>query len=104
MEKKFIPADFKIPYLLETDRFRLRMLSVFDIDKDLNEQYGVQGSPSLVINGVQADSGRSPAAYLTTICDAFNDIPVECESVLSSATPSPMWGWEGSGAATTAQC
>jgi len=36
-----------------------------------NEKYGVQGSPTLVINGAQVSSGRSPAAYLATICAAF---------------------------------
>ena len=34
MEKKFIPTDFKIPEILETDRFRLRMLTVDDVKKD----------------------------------------------------------------------
>ena len=34
MTKKFIPIDFKIPEILETDRFRLRMLTVNDVDKD----------------------------------------------------------------------
>ena len=32
--KKFVPADFKIPTLFETDDFRLRMLSVDDVQKD----------------------------------------------------------------------
>lgn len=31
---KFVPDDFEIPVLLETNRFRLRMLSVDDIEKD----------------------------------------------------------------------
>ena len=30
----FVPDDFEIPALLETDRFRLRMLSVDDVEKD----------------------------------------------------------------------
>jgi hypothetical protein len=35
MNKKFfVPADFKIPLKLETDKFRLRMLSVNDVEKD----------------------------------------------------------------------
>jgi hypothetical protein len=32
--KKFVPDDFEIPSLLETDLFRLRMLSVDDTEKD----------------------------------------------------------------------
>jgi RimJ/RimL family protein N-acetyltransferase len=31
---RFVPDDFEIPALLETDRFRLRMLSVDDVEKD----------------------------------------------------------------------
>lgn len=30
----FVPHDFEIPAVLETDRFRLRMLSVDDVEKD----------------------------------------------------------------------
>ena len=36
MSKKFIPTDFKIPKVLETDRFRLRMLTVNDVKLDYN--------------------------------------------------------------------
>ena len=31
---QFVPDDFEIPALLETERFRLRMLSVDDVEKD----------------------------------------------------------------------
>ena len=34
MTKKFIQDDFEVPSGLETDRFRLRMLNVNDVDKD----------------------------------------------------------------------
>jgi len=33
----FIPKDFKIPEKLETERFRLRMLTVNDVVKDYDE-------------------------------------------------------------------
>jgi len=33
-ENQFVPDDFKVPVSLETDRFRLRMLSVDDVEKD----------------------------------------------------------------------
>ncbi len=32
--KRFVPDDFEIPASLETDRFRLRMLSASDVEKD----------------------------------------------------------------------
>ena len=31
---RFVPDDFEIPDMFETDRFRLRMLSVDDVEKD----------------------------------------------------------------------
>lgn len=34
MAKEFIPTDFKVPEVLETDRFRLRMLTINDVKKD----------------------------------------------------------------------
>lgn len=34
MKKSFVPADFVIPERLETDKFRLRMLTVNDLVKD----------------------------------------------------------------------
>jgi hypothetical protein len=33
-ESPFVPADYYVPPILETDRFRLRMLSVLDVEKD----------------------------------------------------------------------
>ncbi len=36
MAKEFIPTDFKIPEVLETNRFRLRMLTVNDVKLDYN--------------------------------------------------------------------
>ena len=33
-EKRFVPANFEVPSVFETDQFRLRMLSVDDVEKD----------------------------------------------------------------------
>jgi hypothetical protein len=33
-KKRFVPDDFKVPASFETNRFRLRMLSVDDVEKD----------------------------------------------------------------------
>ena len=32
--KKLVPDDFKVPEVLESDKFRLRMLTINDVDKD----------------------------------------------------------------------
>jgi len=77
----------------------------FDIHKELNEKYGVRGSPTLVINGKVVSSGRSPSALLSVICAAFNEKPSECDTELSSETPSPGFGYENEGASGSAgQC
>jgi protein-disulfide isomerase len=78
-------------------------------DSALSEGYGVRGSPTLVVNGVIADSGRSSAAYLDTICAAFTDSarPSECDTLtLDSASPSPGFGYGAStgAASANAQC
>lgn len=65
----------------------------FNVDNDLNEKYGVQGSPTLIINGVEANSGRDSASLLKTICGAFEKEPSECKETLASDTPSPGFGY-----------
>ena len=75
----------------------------YNVDAQLNIEKDVKGSPSLAINGVMANSGRSPAAYLETICSAFNQSPGECLEELSNKTPSPGFGG-GEGSATNEQC
>ncbi len=78
---------------------------LFNIDKQLNEMYNIGGSPTLVINGVQVSSARSPAAYLDSICQAFSDgsVPEECGEPLSTASYSAGFGYTA-GTSTTAQC
>ncbi|MFA5109283.1 MAG: hypothetical protein WC458_01950 [Patescibacteria group bacterium] len=71
----------------------------FNVDKTANDKYNVGGSPTLVINGQDISSDRDPASLLKTICSAFNNPPKECETVLSSASPSAGFG---SGTATNA--
>lgn len=75
----------------------------FDVYKSDNDKYGVQGSPALVINGQQADSGRDSASLLKTICSAFNNQPDECKKQLSSTAPSPGFG-EGTGSDSGGGC
>ena len=73
-------------------------------DSKLSKDYGVQGSPTLVINGVQSNAGRDSASYLAGICDAFNTAPSECNIQLPNTAPSPGFGWAGTGSNTVAQC
>jgi len=75
----------------------------FAADSELSEGYDVRGSPTLIINGVQSNAGRSPASYLAGICAAFNDSPEECSEELSTSGPSAGFGYN-EGTDTIAQC
>jgi hypothetical protein len=81
---------------------------LFNVDKDLNTLYNVGGSPTLVINGVEANSARDPASYLSAICSSFSDgsVPTECGQTLSSTAYSPGFGYTNSttSGTTAAQC
>lgn len=59
----------------------------FDVDKEDNTKYNVQGSPTLVVNGTTVGAQRDPASLLTTICSAFSNKPKECEVTLSKTQP-----------------
>ncbi len=65
---------------------------IYKTDSALSNQYGVGGSPTLVINGVQSNAGRDSASYLAGICAAFNNAPAECSKQLSSAAPASGFG------------
>jgi glutaredoxin len=65
---------------------------LYPIHEELNNKYGVQGSPTLVINGVQVEAGRTPEAIKSVICAAFNKAPSECAQALALASPQPGFG------------
>jgi len=48
------------------------------------QQNGVSGSPTVVINGVISNAGRSAEAYKSAVCAAFNNAPSTCSSTLDS--------------------
>jgi len=48
------------------------------------QQAGVQGSPTVTINGVIANAARSAEAYKAAVCAAFNNAPSACSSKLDS--------------------
>jgi hypothetical protein len=79
----------------------------FNISKADNEKYGVQGSPTLVINGELIQSGRDSASLMKAICSAFNTQPAACQTEMSSDAPAPGFGSGTAAAAnanTTADC
>jgi len=67
----------------------------FAVNDDLNQKYGVQGSPTIVINDKdtsEALTSRSPEALKKLICSAFNSQPEECKTELSGDAPSTGFG------------
>lgn len=50
----------------------------------LNQQYGVQGSPQMLINGDEYTGGRTADAYKSGVCSAFNTAPSACATQLNS--------------------
>jgi hypothetical protein len=76
---------------------------LYNVHKELNDQYGVRGSPTMVIIGTVVSVTRSPEAIKQAICDAFNTAPEECSQELSTQASSSGFGG-GTGSATDASC
>lgn len=100
---------------------------LFPIHADLNSQYGVRGSPTLVVNGVNLVSSeedlagcqalgaqcalypvnRAPEALKEVICAAFASPPSECQRILSGSSYGAGFGTEtnaGGAAAAAPGC
>jgi protein-disulfide isomerase len=75
----------------------------FNIYKDLNEKYGVQGSPTLVINDTVSEVQRSPEKVKEAICKAFTNPPAECQQKLSEEETSPGFGM-ATGSSSSGSC
>jgi len=82
--------EFKLMYNLNNKEGNF---PAFDLHDDDNVKYGVRGSPTLIVNGVKPESGRDSASILTAVCAAFDERPEECDETLSSASPSPGFGY-----------
>lgn len=76
----------------------------FEIHSDLNKQYGVSGSPTLIINDQPVDlASRSPEAIKNLLCQAFNNRPEECSQRLSQEISSPGFG-KSTGGSSSGSC
>ncbi len=77
---------------------------IYPVHSDLNEQYGVQGSPTLVVNGVEASASRSPEAIKKLVCSSFKTQPDLCKQVLSAAAAGAGFGTASGSADASAGC
>ncbi len=71
----------------------------FDVHTDLNQKYGVRGSPTVVVNDkVVQVNPRSPEKFKEIVCASFSSAPQECSETLSDKAFSPGFGFkEGEG-------
>jgi len=69
-------------------------LDILAREVELNEKYGVRGSPQLLINEAEYQGSRTSEAYKQGICSAFNSVPDECSQALSSEGGSASGGCE----------
>ena len=77
---------------------------LYPVHADLNDLYGVQGSPTLVINGAEVQAGRTPEAVKQAVCGAFNNSPAECGQQLSAASLVAGFGAEAGADTGDAAC
>lgn len=75
-------------------------------DKALNEKYGVQGSPTFILDGKEANIyPRDPQSIATAICNAFTGSkPTVCSELFSTENPSPGFGWGSSSSSSGGSC
>jgi len=77
--------------------------AIYDAQGELASSLGIGGSPTFVVNGVQVQVGRTPAAIGEAICSAFTTEPPECSKTLSSEAFTPGFGGS-SGTSSGASC
>lgn len=75
----------------------------FNIYKEDVEKYGISGSPGFVINATKISANRDAASLLETVCAGFENAPEECNTALSTASPSAGFGM-GTGNGADASC
>ncbi|HDD45938.1 MAG TPA: hypothetical protein ENG42_00535 [Candidatus Aenigmarchaeota archaeon] len=67
-------------------------LDLLKREVELNQQYGVRGSPTVFINDQRYSGLRTPQAYLNAICSGFASPPEECSEQISSQSGSASRG------------
>ncbi len=77
----------------------------YPIETELNEKYGVRGSPTFVINGKVVRVTRSAEAIKEAVCNAFTTPPEECSETLSETPEKPGFGSIGeAGSSSEGSC
>ncbi|MBU0546062.1 hypothetical protein KKA13_02295 [Patescibacteria group bacterium] len=77
---------------------------LYPVQQELNDQYGVQGSPTLIVNGSEVQADRTPEAVKQAVCAAFNNPPEECKQALSKSALQAGFGTAVGADTGTAAC
>lgn len=76
-----------------TAEFDASKFQILDREIAMTTQYGVSGSPTIMINGATFNGGRTAQAYKDAICGAYTTAPAECsENVTASTATAPASG------------
>ena len=74
-------------------------LELVKAEYELDQLLGVQGSPTIFVEGLAFEGARTPAGYQQGVCSAYKTAPKECETKLSGETAAPASGDGGCGTA-----
>jgi cell division protein FtsL len=89
----------------DTSKWFMKRYPHIDMDKALNDRYGVKSSPTLVVNSkVVEDYDRTPAGLLSAVCSGFKDRPRDCGKSLPPWTPSLGFGFTYSDGTSMGSC
>jgi glutaredoxin len=72
------------PATIETCAYGTEGMAFLKADEAFTNTYGVTGSPTIVINGVKYNGARNSEAFKQAICSAFETVPAECSTSLST--------------------
>jgi len=67
-------------------------LTLLAQEVQLNQQYGISGSPQLVVNDTEYTGSRDSESFKNAICSGFNTIPSECSQTLQNTGSAPVSG------------
>ncbi|MDD1679738.1 MAG: DsbA family protein [Methanomicrobiales archaeon] len=74
--------------MIETCAYGSEGIALLRASETKMDQYGVTGSPTLIINGQKYTGTRSADAFKNAICNAFETMPAECSmNLTSNVTP-----------------
>lgn len=77
-------------------------VALMKADKDLGDRLGVQGSPTVFVDGEEYSSARSAEGYKQSLCAAFETAPTTCGTSLGEAVSAQAAG--AAAAAPAAEC